>query len=121
MAGPHPEGPPIAILWRYVVRPEARADFERVYAPAGRWSALFARAEGYLGTELYRGPADTYLTIDRWRTEADFTAFLTAYREEYEALDRETEGWTMGEVKLGVWEEVADEPAISSPIDGSCY
>jgi hypothetical protein len=44
-----------------------------------------------------------YLTIDRWRSEADFTAFLAEHRADYDALDAATEGWTEEEVRLGVW------------------
>ena len=94
----------IAILWTYEVRPEAIASFERAYGSAGDWAALFGRASGYLGTELLRGPGATYLTIDRWRTSADFDAFMAAHRADYDALDRATQGWTTEERKLGLWE-----------------
>jgi len=96
----------IAILWSYRVRPGAAEDFERVYGPAGDWAALFSRAEGWLGTELYRGPGDSWLTVDRWRSEAAFEAFMAAHRVDYEALDRATEGWTIEELRLGLWEVV---------------
>ena len=95
----------ILILWRYTVRLEAIADFARVYGPAGDWADLFARGEGYLGTELWRGPGDSFLTLDRWRSAADFDAFMAAHRAAYEALDRATAGWTVEETRLGLWEE----------------
>jgi len=93
----------IAILWSYEVRPEARDAFERAYGLEGDWAALFGRAAGYLGTELLRGAGNAYLTIDRWRGEADFEAFMAAHRADYQALDRATEGWTTEERRLGVW------------------
>jgi heme-degrading monooxygenase HmoA len=65
------------IVWRYVVRPEKVAEFIAAYGPGGAWSELFARAEGYGGTELYRQedePAQ-FLTIDRWRGAANFDLF----------------------------------------------
>jgi heme-degrading monooxygenase HmoA len=96
----------IAILWTYDVKPEARERFEEVYGPSGQWAELFGRAEGYLGTEPFRGPEGAYLTIDRWRAEADFAAFMGAHRANYEALDRTTEGWTLAQRKIGVWEAV---------------
>lgn len=91
----------IAIVWRYAVKPEARAEFEAAYGPAGDWAALFARAGGFLGTELLRGEGGTYLTIDRWRARADFDSFLAAHRADYDALDRRAEGWTIEEHKIG--------------------
>jgi heme-degrading monooxygenase HmoA len=97
----------IAILWTYDVRPEAADLFERGYGPAGAWVALFRRAEGYLGTELLRGPASSYLTIDRWRSRGDFEAFMAACRDEYEAIDRATERLTVTERRLGEWEAVS--------------
>jgi heme-degrading monooxygenase HmoA len=96
----------IAILWTYEVKPEARERFEAVYRSSGDWAELFGRSDGYLGTELFRGPEGAYLTVDRWRAEADFEAFLAVHRTDYEALDRTTEGWTLAERKIGVWEAV---------------
>jgi heme-degrading monooxygenase HmoA len=93
----------IAILWTYKVRARARQAFERAYGPSGDWSQLFGRAEGYLGTELLRGSDDNYLTIDRWRAEADFEAFLAGWGAEYAALDRRAGRWTIEERKLGMW------------------
>lgn len=97
----------IAILWAYEVRSEARAAFERAYGPDGDWAALFGRAAGYLGTELLSGPRASYLTIDCWRTAADFDAFMAAYGADYEALDRAAQGWTTEERRLGTWGSLA--------------
>ena len=78
----------IALVWRYEVLEEARAAFEATYAPTGAWAQLFARADGYRGTELFRAEDGSYLTLDIWRSRADFDAFLAAHRDDYEALDR---------------------------------
>lgn len=102
----------IAILWRYRVKPEHRAAFEAAYGPDGDWARLFRRHEHYLGTELLRGGEGDYLTIDRWRSEADFADFMAANRADYDALDAATEGWTEEEVRLGVWEDLADQPDL---------
>ncbi len=91
----------IALIWRYEVREEAQAAFETTYASAGAWAQLFARTDGYQGTQLLRGGDGSYLTIDRWRSHADFDAFLAAHRADYEALDRSTESWTSREERLG--------------------
>ncbi|HET9638692.1 MAG TPA: antibiotic biosynthesis monooxygenase [Allosphingosinicella sp.] len=96
----------IAILWTYEVRPEAAAAFESAYGPNGEWAALFRRSPSYLGTELLSAPGTVYLTIDRWRSSADFDAFMAAHRADYDALDRATESWTTKELKLGVWDSL---------------
>ena len=93
----------IAIIWTYRVKPETQAEFEAAYGPDGDWARLFARQQGYLGTELLRGEDGAWLTIDRWRHQADFDAFLAAHRSDYDALDRATEGWTLEERRIGVW------------------
>jgi heme-degrading monooxygenase HmoA len=94
----------IALIWRYEVLDEARAAFEATYAPTGAWAQLFARAEGYRGTELFRADDGSYLTLDVWRSRADFDAFLAAHRADYEALDRSTDAWTASEHRIGEYE-----------------
>jgi len=94
----------IALIWRYEVLEEARAAFEATYAPTGAWAQLFARGEGFRGTELFRAEDGSYLTLDIWRSHADFEAFLAAHRDEYEALDRSTESWTSAEHRIGEYE-----------------
>lgn len=97
----------IVILWRYEVRPERVADFERAYNARGDWAALFAKAAGYLRTELLRERAGVYLTIDRWRAREDFDNFLVMHRKAYDALDKVCDGWTITETRLGVFEALA--------------
>ena len=96
----------IAILWRYEVRSEHRADFEASYGPAGEWSRLFARSAGFRGTELLRGDDHYYLTIDRWERIEDFAAFMAEHEADYRDFDSRTEGWTRSEVRLGAFETV---------------
>ncbi len=96
----------IAILWRYWVHPHAVAEFESAYCPDGAWAVLFGRAPGYAGTELIRGADGAYVTIDRWRSAADFDTFLAAHRLDYDALDRATEGWTRSEQRIGLFDTV---------------
>jgi len=99
----------IATIWRFLVRAEAIEAFERVYGPRGDWAQLFARAQGYAGTELMKidGGGDTYLTIDRWDSSADFHAAKTMLGEEYAALDRQCEDYTYEETWLGVFDVVS--------------
>lgn len=94
----------IAIIWRYEVDDAHRAEFETAYGPTGLWAKLFARSTFYEGTELLRAADGAYLTIDRWRSKADFEAFLAAHRGEYDALDARTEAWTRSEQRVGDYE-----------------
>ena len=94
----------IALVWRYEVLEEAREAFEATYAPTGAWAQLFARGDGYRGTELFRAEDGSCLTIDIWRSREDFVAFLAAYGEDYQALDRSTESWTAAEHRIGEYE-----------------
>ena len=65
---------------------------------------LFAREDGYRGTELLRleGAAPVYLTIDRWRDPAAFEQAKRALADEYAALDRRCEALTSDETWLGL-------------------
>lgn len=91
------------IVWRYRVRPERAGEFERAYGAGGDWARLFARAEGYLGTQLYRatGAGESFLTVDEWRSQADYDRFRTAHAAEYGAIDRRCEELTLAEECLG--------------------
>jgi heme-degrading monooxygenase HmoA len=94
----------IALIWRYEVKEEARAAFEAAYAPTGAWARLFARSEGFRGTELFRADDGSYLTLDVWRCREDFDAFMNGHGDDYQALDRSTEGWTRSEHRIGSYE-----------------
>jgi heme-degrading monooxygenase HmoA len=94
----------IALIWRYEVREEHRAEFEAAYGPTGDWARLFARSGGFRGTELLRADDGSYLTLDVWRAKADFDAFLAEHGADYAALDRRTEPWTQCEHRIGEFE-----------------
>jgi heme-degrading monooxygenase HmoA len=95
------------ILWEFGVRPDKVDAFLTAYRSDGTWAKLFARTDGYLGTELLcsvdteNGPR--FVTIDRWRAEDDFVRFQQEFGSEYRALDTELEGLTFSERKLGVF------------------
>ena len=84
-------------------RPRSRRSSRRITGPDGTWARLFRRANGYLGSELFRDRADPlhYLTIDRWESREDWLAFRREHGAEYERLDREFEGLTTREAPLG--------------------
>jgi heme-degrading monooxygenase HmoA len=94
----------VATIWRFLVRDASIAAFERAYAAGGDWAQLFAQAPGYAGTELLKlhGEPGVYVTIDRWRTEADFHAAKRTLERDYAALDRRCEAYTSEEIWLGL-------------------
>ena len=95
-------GPPREVfvrVWRFVVKPEHTEAFVRFNGPDGDWGRLFARAEGYLGTTLEADPTAprVFRTRDRWRSQADFAAFLERFAADYRTLDEASSGWTLEE------------------------
>lgn len=97
------------IIWRFTVKPERIADFERHYGAEGTWAALFKRASGYRGTALLRDTLQTnvYVTIDRWESAESFAA---AKGSEYAKLDAECADLTLREELLAAVTSV-DAPA----------
>ena len=89
-------------VWEYEVPSDRAAAFTAAYAAEGVWAELFAQADGFLGTELYRDAtrADRFLTIDRWRNEEDWRSFLRAFGPAYDALDAQLEGLAVTERSL---------------------
>ncbi len=76
-------------IWTYEVVPGAVDRFVRAYGPDGDRARLFARADGYAGTELFRGEGSgvRFLTVDRWRDEASWEVLRGRWSGAYEALD----------------------------------
>jgi heme-degrading monooxygenase HmoA len=102
------------ILWEFRVPAERRAAFESAYGPDGAWGRLFAQAAGFLGLDLLRcgEQAGRYVTIDRWQSRDDFDAFKRDFAAPYAALDRELEGLSGVETRLGAFDGLAlDRPA----------
>ena len=96
-----------ARVWKF--RPPAgrEDEFERAYSGTGNWARLFEQAPGYRGTTLLR-PSEKggwWLTIDRWDSEAQFTAFQGDFGIDYRGLDAELEGLSGEEAFVGAFEE----------------
>lgn len=88
-------------MWEYEVPGGRARAFAAAYAADGAWSELFRRAEGYLGTELYRDARTCrFLTIDRWQDERDWRSFLSAFGAAYESLDAQLAGLAAAERSL---------------------
>lgn len=96
-------------LWEFHVAPAMQPEFERHYGPDGTWVQLFRRSSGYLETLLLKDHSapERYVTVDRWRDEAAFRAFRSAFSAPYERLDHECGRLTAGEHWLGAFTEVA--------------
>lgn len=86
-------------VWEYDVAEGREAEFDRVYSSDGAWAQLFARSEGFLGTELFRsrGEARRYLTVDRFTTQDAFRRFMDQHEASYAELDRQCEALTVSE------------------------
>ena len=93
------------IIWEFSVPTSRRHSFERDYGSEGPWVKLFRSAPGYLGTELLRDENDPerFITIDRWTSAAAFEAFKRDFGAAYEALDREFDGLSDRETKIGTF------------------
>ncbi len=90
-------------IWQFRPHPARVAEFTTAYGPDGDWARLFSRGAGYLGTELLApaSPGGAYLTVDRWRSEADWEAFRSTHAADYRALDERLAGLCAFEAELG--------------------
>jgi len=90
-------------LWEFEVKPGSEEKFEKVYGADGAWARLFAREVAYRGTRLVKdvGRERVYLTVDFWETREAYEKFKKENAAEYERMDRECEGMTVRETRLG--------------------
>ena len=95
----------IAIVWEYQVKPDQIEEFEKRYSSDGAWARLFMKTQGFLGTTLIHSTEhpQLYTTIDQWTSMKDYRNFLSTWKEEYEALDRQCESLTEYENCLGTF------------------
>lgn len=75
-------------VWRYEVAVAAREEFEHEYGADGAWAQLFARSEGFVDTVLYAevGSPGSYLTVDRFSSDAAWERFRVDHDTAYRAL-----------------------------------
>ena len=94
------------IVWEFRVRQEKEKEFVEKYGPEGSWARFFKGSSGYIRTELVHDVADRlrFLTLDYWQTEEEFNKFRAQNLAEYERLDREFEGLTEQETRLGAFQ-----------------
>ena len=93
-------------LWEFEVKPGSEEKFEEVYGADGAWAKLFARDEAYRGTRLVKDAERerVYLTLDFWETREAYEKFKRENAAEYERIDKECEGMTVGELCIGEFE-----------------
>ena len=93
------------VVWQFEIAEDKIAGFEAAYGPEGAWAKLFRTSPNYIGTELLRDAyvPGAYLTVDRWKSEADFRAFRKEHDQEYEVLDRECDSLTSKETRIGAY------------------
>ena len=93
------------VVWQFEIAEEKVAAFESAYGPEGAWAKLFSTSAEYRGTELLRDAyiPGSYLTIDRWTSEAAFRAFRKDHDADYEAIDRACDALTSCETRIGAY------------------
>jgi heme-degrading monooxygenase HmoA len=100
----------IEMVWEFVVKEEARGQFELAYGPGGAWSKLFAGFSGFRGTTLLRDMKNPrrYLMIDLWETEAQREQVLAERKAEYANLDSTFADWTESKTEVGIFRVLAE-------------
>jgi heme-degrading monooxygenase HmoA len=100
----------IEIVWEFIVKEQARGQFELAYGPGGAWSELFARCPGFRGTTLLRDTKNPrrYLTIEFWDTEAQRGQMLAERKAEYANLDAAFADWTESKTEVGIFRVLAE-------------
>ncbi len=93
------------VVWQFEIAEDKVAGFEAAYGPEGAWARLFRNSPDYLGTELLRDAyvPDSYLTIDRWKSEEAFREFRRGHDQDYEKIDRECDALTAKETRIGAY------------------
>jgi heme-degrading monooxygenase HmoA len=91
------------IIWEFRINLRKRRAFERAYGPDGDWAKFFREGKGYLGTELIHDTQqpDRYLTMDYWKSRANYETFKKQNRKMYEIIDQKCEALTTKEVEIG--------------------
>jgi heme-degrading monooxygenase HmoA len=100
----------VEIVWEFVVKEEARGQFELAYGPGGAWSKLFARCLGFRGTTVLRDTKNPrrYLTIDLWETGAQREQALAESKAEYSDLEAAFDSWIESKTEVGIFSVLAE-------------
>ena len=95
-------------LWEFEVKPGCEKEFEKVYGPEGDWADLFRNDANYRETRLWHDAARPaiYLTMDFWTSRRAYEEFMASHAAAYQRLDAAGEKLTLGERKIGGYEQV---------------
>jgi len=90
-------------IWEYIVKEEYIEDFKRIYGPAGDWTQLFKKANGYIATDLHQDISNPkrFITIDLWNTKDDRDNFRKRFSKEFKVLDEHCDSFTNLEKLIG--------------------
>jgi heme-degrading monooxygenase HmoA len=100
----------VEFVWEFIVKEQARGQFELSYGPGGAWSKLFAQCTGFRGTTLLRDTKDPrrYLAIDLWDTEAQREQALAEHMDEFADLLAAMTEWTESTSEVGSFRILAE-------------
>lgn len=71
------------IVWKYKVKSTDRSGFETEYGPGGTWVNFFRVSTGYLGSKLYSGKDQSYLSVEAWDSKHSQQSFMEANRDTF--------------------------------------
>ena len=109
----------VEIVCEYLVREQARGQFELAFGPGGAWSQLFSRSPGFRGATVLRDTNDPrrYLAIEVWDSEHQRDQALDEGQDGYAGLLAAFEEWTETRTELGTFSVLAQ--AGVRPISGA--
>ena len=95
----------IEIVREFVVKEEARGQFELAYGPGGAWSKLFAQCPGFRGITVLRDTKNPrrYLTIDLWETGGQREQALAESKVNYSDLEAVFGEWIESRTEVGIF------------------
>mgnify|MGYP001828614795 CR=1 FL=1 len=109
----------VEIICEYLVREQARGQFELAFGPGGAWSKLFSRSPGFRGATVLRDANDPrrYLAIEVWDSGDQRDQALVEGQDGYAGLLAALEEWTETRTELGTFSVLAQ--AGVRPISGA--
>lgn len=95
----------LQMIWEFVVKQNARGQFELAHGPGGAWSKLFARSPGFRGATLLQDTENPlrYLAVELWETETQREQALAERQAEYLGLEAALAEWTESQARVGVF------------------
>jgi heme-degrading monooxygenase HmoA len=95
----------IEIIWEFLVKEEARGQFELAYGPGGAWSKLFAQCPGFRGTTMLRDTKNPqrYLMVDLWDSAGQQEQAVIDHQAAYLELEAVFAEWTESKTEVGTF------------------